>query len=104
MPCQSSCRGSIAIKQAQLDPVICCFQSPEERGLIIQVLENAYRFTLGSIGGGKFMWVQNISCQHLILTENLLFTIPTLPYFPQFPQTYAHIDVGLLDCKTILTW
>jgi hypothetical protein len=32
-----------------------CLQSPEERGFFIQILESAYRFTLGSIGGGKLM-------------------------------------------------
>ena len=27
------------------------FQSPEDRGILIQILESAYRFTLGSIAG-----------------------------------------------------
>lgn len=27
--------------------------SPEERGLVIQLLESSYRFSLGAIGGGK---------------------------------------------------
>lgn len=30
------------------------FQSPDERGVIVQILESGYRFVLGSIGGGKF--------------------------------------------------
>jgi len=51
----SSFKGSAVIKQVELEIVICVFQSPEERGLIIQVLESAYRFTLGSIGGGKLI-------------------------------------------------
>ena len=27
------------------------FQSPEDRGVLVQILESAYRFTLGSIAG-----------------------------------------------------
>ena len=27
------------------------FQSPEDRGVMVQILESAYRFTLGSIAG-----------------------------------------------------
>lgn len=27
------------------------FQSPEERGVVVQILESGYRFVLGSIGG-----------------------------------------------------
>lgn len=30
-------------------------ESPEQRGIFIQVLENAYRFTLGSLAGGELM-------------------------------------------------
>ena len=28
-------------------------QSPEERGVFMQILESGYRFALGSIAGGK---------------------------------------------------
>ena len=28
-------------------------QSPDERGVFIQILESAYRFTLGSVSGGN---------------------------------------------------
>ena len=28
------------------------FQSPDERGIVVQILESGYRFVLGSIGGG----------------------------------------------------
>ncbi|KAI4491263.1 hypothetical protein M0802_010297 [Mischocyttarus mexicanus] len=31
--------------------VIVAFQSPEERGIVVQILESGYRFVLGSIGG-----------------------------------------------------
>ena len=30
---------------------MCILQSPEERGVLVQILESAYRFTLGSIAG-----------------------------------------------------
>ena len=33
-------------------PVI--LQSPDERGIIVQMLESGYRFVLGSIGGGTY--------------------------------------------------
>lgn len=29
-------------------------QSPDERGVIVQILESGYRFVLGSIGGGTY--------------------------------------------------
>lgn len=29
-------------------------ESPEQRGVLVQVLESAYRFTLGSFAGGQF--------------------------------------------------
>lgn len=32
-------------------------ESPEQRGIFIQVLENAYRFTLGSLAGGELIYV-----------------------------------------------
>lgn len=31
---------------------IVTLQSPDERGVIVQMLESGYRFVLGSIGGG----------------------------------------------------
>ena len=29
-------------------------QSPDERGIFIQILESGYRFALGSVGGGEY--------------------------------------------------
>ena len=35
-------------------------QSPEQRSFFIQILENAYRFTLGSFAGGKYIHLYSI--------------------------------------------
>lgn len=35
------------------------FQSPDERGVVVQILESGYRFVLGSIGGGTFAYRPN---------------------------------------------
>lgn len=59
-----------------------CLQSPEERGIFIQILESAYRFTLGSIGGGKL-----IAC-----TVHALFTLPVLN--PSMPELNVWCSVG----------
>jgi hypothetical protein len=57
-------------------------QSPEERSFFIQILESAYRFTLGSIGGGKL-----IAC-----IEQALFTFPILN--PSVPELNVWCSVG----------
>jgi len=62
-----------------------CLQSPEERSIFIQILESAYRFTLGSIGGGKL-----IAC-----TEHALFTLPILN--PSVPE----LNISMQCWRTI---
>lgn len=34
--------------------VLVASQSPDERGIVVQLLESGYRFVLGSIGGGTY--------------------------------------------------
>lgn len=54
---------------------IIVFQSPEERGVVVQILESGYRFVLGSIGGGTF----NVSYRRL--TFSLYSQANDLSYF-----------------------
>lgn len=45
-------RESFTLAHRSTVTSVVLFQSPDERGIIVQILESGYRFVLGSIGGG----------------------------------------------------
>lgn len=57
------------------------FQSPDERGVIVQILESGYRFVLGSIGGGKFVRFHR---SFTLFAAVEIFGIPDLFVLPMY--------------------
>lgn len=54
--------------------------SPEQRGVFIQVLEQMYRFTLGSFAGGQYdVYLLIVNIIYLILNSNCIFIAHLLP-------------------------
>lgn len=59
-------------------------QSPDERGVIVQMLESGYRFVLGSIGGGVYK-IFLIFLLDILLDINLsLLFVPIFLYILYF--------------------
>ena len=67
------------------------FQSPDERGVIVQILESGYRFVLGSIGGGKFV--------RFSIVHYTLFTAVEIFGIPEFISVSPNVSLKKKEKK-----
>lgn len=83
------------------------FQSPEERGFLIQVLESTYRFTMGSVAGGKFsVWLSHyerctsqklkLVLHYLVLGYGYFCMTSSIVFSPKRRRHFLHIWVSSL--------